>query len=181
MRYNKNRMNATPRFWTVIIMIFMAAGARLVPHPWNFTPVAAMALFGGAHLTNRRLAFFIPLSALFLSDIFLGFYKNMPFIYGSFALIVAIGLWVRRHRSLVRIGAGALAGSFSFFLITNFSVWLMESIYPQTFSGLLTCYAAAIPFFRHTLAGDLIYTTLLFGSFYLAEKHFPRLAETSTI
>jgi hypothetical protein len=164
-----------PRLLALLTAILAAAALRLVPHPPNFTPIGAMALFGGAYLGRRGLAFVAPLAALLLSDAVLGFYRGMDFVYASVALIVVIGWWVSSRRTPLRIGAAALASSVSFFAITNLGMWLFSGFYPLTSAGLAACFAAAIPFFQNTLAGDLFYTALLFGGFRLAELMVPRL------
>jgi hypothetical protein len=156
-------------------MILAAAASRLIPHPPNMTSVAAMALFGGAMLDDWRLAFVVPLSALFLSDLVLGFHSQMFVVYGTFALIVCIGLWLQRHRSAALIAGAALTSSLLFFLTTNFGVWASDQMYPHTLAGLVTCYTAALPFLRNTLEGDLFYTLVLFGGFALLEWQFPKL------
>jgi hypothetical protein len=166
-----------PRFTTLAGLIFLAAAARLIPHPPNFTPIAAMALFGGASFSDKRLAFGLPLAALLLSDAVLGFYHGMPWVYGSFALIVCLGRLLPSRRQLLPITGMALAGSVLFFSLTNFGVWISDGLYPRTIGGLTTCYVAAIPFFRNTVAGDLVYVAMLFGGFALAEKRFPILRE----
>jgi hypothetical protein len=158
-------------------IIALAAALRIAPHPWNFTPVGAMALFSGAVIKNRRLAFVVPLLALFLGDIFIGFHKLMPIVYASFLVSVAIGFWLRDRRSAGRITAATLAGAIQFFLVTNFAVWAFGLTYPRTTAGLIACYAAGIPFFWNTLAGDAVYAVLFFGTFALAERLFPALSE----
>ena len=170
-----------PRLTTLTAMIFLAAASRLIPHPPNFTPFAAMALFGGAYISDRRLAFGLPLAALFLSDAVLGFYHGMIWVYGSFALIVCLGLQLQSRRRLLPVAGAALAGSVLFFALTNFGVWISDGMYPRTLEGLAACYVAAIPFFQNTIAGDLLYTALLFGGFALAEKKFPALRESTAV
>ena len=150
-------------------MILTAALSRLIPHPPNFSPVAARALFGGATFAGKRLAFVLPLAAMFLSDLILGLHPLIPVIYGCFALIVCLGFWVRRRQSVWRIGGAAFFGAILFFVITNFGVWAIGSFYPKTGSGLLACYIEAIPFFWNTLASDLCYTAVLFGGLRAAE------------
>jgi len=154
--------------------IVAAAALRLVPHPPNFSPIDAMALFSGAYLGRRWVAF-APLAALFLSDLVLGFYHGMATVYATVALIVAIGWSLSSRRSPLRIAGAAVAGSVTFFLITNFGMWLFSGFYPLTSAGLAACYVAAIPFFQTTVAADLVYAGLLFGGFALAEHFLPRL------
>lgn len=167
--------NLAYRTLFALILIVLAAALRIAPHPWNFTPVGAMALFAGATLKDRRLAFLFPLLALFVGDIFIGFHKLIPIVYASFLINVAIGLWLRDRRTVARISLATLLGAIQFFLITNFAVWQFLSGYPHTPTGLLACYIAGIPFFWNTLAGDALYTALLFGSFAFAERYLPAL------
>jgi len=164
------------RILALLSAILVAAALRLVPHPPNFTPIGAMALFSGAYLGRRPLAFAAPLGALLLSDLVLGFYHGQLTVYFSVALIVVIGMGALRRVSPVRVGVAAVASSLLFFIITNFGMWLFSGIYPLTVLGLSACYVAAIPFFQHTLAGDLFYATLLFGGFRIAELLLPRIS-----
>jgi hypothetical protein len=163
-----------------LALILLSAGLRIAPHPWNFTPVGAMALFSGALLKDRRLAFLFPLVALFAGDIFIGFHKLLPIVYASFLINVAIGLWLRDRRTVARISLATLFGAIQFFLVTNFAVWWLLNSYPKTASGLAACYLAGIPFFWNTLAGDAFYAFLLFGSFALAERFLPAFREPAT-
>ena len=163
------------RVLAILSAILMAALLRLVPHPPNFSPIGAMALFSGAYLGRKALAFAAPLGALLLSDCVLGFYHGQVTVYFSVALIVMIGIAALNRVSPLRVGAAALAGSISFFVITNFGMWLFSGIYPRTLAGLEACYVAAIPFFQNTLVGDLFYAALLFGGFAVAEHLLPRL------
>ena len=163
------------RLIALLCAIAAAAALRLVPHPPNFSPIDAMALFSGAYLVRRWMAFVAPLAALLLSDLALGFYHGMATVYAAVALIVVIGWWLSPNRSVGRTAAAAFAGSVAFFVITNFGMWLFSGFYPHTSAGLVACYAAAIPFFQNTVAGDLFYTVLLFGGFGIAERMLPRL------
>lgn len=163
------------RLLLIVMAILTAAALRLVPHPPNFTPIGAMALFSGAMLGRRLLAFLVPLAAMLLSDALLGFHSGMPFVYASIALIVFIGWVALERRSPLRIGLAAIAGSVLFFLITNLGVWAAGNMYPHDAAGLAACYVAAIPFFQNTLAGDLFYAALLFGGFALLERMVPAL------
>ena len=162
-----------PRLALLITMVFGAAVMRLLPHLPNVTPITAMALFGGAYFSDKRLAFLAPLAALLLSDLILGLHDQMPVVYASFALIVCIGFWLQARRRWLPIAGAALAGSVLFFVTTNFGVWLFGSLYPKNSEGLVACYVAAIPFFGNTLLGDGLYTALLFGGFALAERWLP--------
>ncbi len=156
-------------------LVLAAAASRLLPHPPNFTPVAAVALFGGAHFHQRWQAFAVPLGAMLLSDLVIGLHALVPVVYAAIALAVPIGMWVGRRLGPVRVVAGALAGSILFFLVTNFGVWLEGALYPRTAQGLLAAYLAAIPFFRNTVAGDLAYSVVLFGGFALLQRLLPGL------
>ena len=153
-----------------LIFVLAAAFIRLIPHAPNFAPIGAMALFGGAYL-NKKTAFLLPLAAMALSDFFIGFdsITSRLTVYGSFALIVLIGFWLRRERSVGKVVLASITASVLFFIITNFGVWLAGSIYPKTLEGLVACYSAAIPFFRNTMAGDLFYSGVFFGSFELVK------------
>ena len=167
-------MNA--RILTLLAAILAAAALRLVPHPPNFTPIGAMALFSGAYLGRRgAVALVAPLGALFLSDLVLGFYRGMPTVYFSVALIVIIGWMALRRVSPIRVGGAAIASSVLFFVLTNFGTWLSSGFYPRTLAGLEACYIAAIPFFQNTVAGDLFYAAVLFGGFALLERTVPAL------
>ena len=136
-----------------------------------------MALFSGAYLGRRALAFAAPLAALLLSDLVLGFYHGMATVYAAVALIVVIGWAISgRRRSVVPVTVAAISASVLFFVLTNFGMWLFSGFYPRTEEGLVACFVAAIPFFQNTVAGDLFYTVLLFGGFRLAELVVPRLA-----
>ena len=163
------------RILALLSAILVAAALRLVPHPPNFTPIGAMALFSGAYLGRRAVAFAAPLAALLLSDLILGFYHGQATVYFSVALIVMIGIVALTRVSALRVGAAALASSVLFFLITNLGMWLFSGFYPRTLAGLEACYVAAVPFFQNTVAGDLFYAALLFGGFALAEHFVPRL------
>ena len=169
--------NLLYRTLLALAIIALAAALRIAPHPWNFTPVGAMALFSGAIIRDRRLAFFFPILALFVGDIFIGLHKLVPVVYASFLVSVAIGFWLRYRRSFGRITRATLLGALQFFLVTNFAFWAFGLSYPRNSAGLLACYLAGIPFFWNTLAGDAVYATLLFGGFALAERLFPALRE----
>ena len=163
------------RLIALLCAICAAAALRLVPHPPNFSPIDAMALFSGAYLGRRWLAFAAPLIALALSDLALGFYSGMLFQYASVVLIVMLGASALPRIGALRVGGAALASSGLFFAVSNFGVWLVSGMYPHTLGGLGACYAAGVPFFQNTVAGDLFYSALLFGGFALLERAVPRL------
>lgn len=163
-------------------MLILAAVLRIAPHPWNFTPVGAMALFSGAVFKDRRLAFAVPLLALFAGDLFVGFYKFqiMLVVYACFLLSVAIGLCLRNRRTIGPVSVATLLGAFQFFVISDFAFWVFGTSYPHTREGLIACYVGAIPFFFNMLAGDALYAALLFGGFALAERTFPAFRERTS-
>ncbi len=163
----------------MVLVAIILAGAcmRLLPHPPNVSPIAAMGLFGGAYLRHRWAGFVAPLAALFLSDLVLGFYPDMGIVYAATALTVCVGWWLRADRSPVRVVGAALAGSVIFFVVTNFGTWAFGAMYPHTAAGLASCYIAAIPFFQNTVAGNVVFAGLLFGGFALAERWAPSLRD----
>lgn len=160
-----------------IIIVVFGVLSRLIPHAPNIVPIGALMLFGGVYLPKKLL--FLPLLALFISDYFIGFYgTDMFYVYGSFALVGLIGLWLRLHKKPLFVISGVLTSSVLFFLITNFGVWAPpNNWYPHTFNGLIQSYTLALPFYRNSLIGDLGYTILLFGGYELthrlARKYLP--------
>jgi hypothetical protein len=169
--------NLTPRFLVLAGLILAAAFTRLIPHPPNFTAIGAMALFGGAYLSRKSFAFAVPLIAMFLSDIIIGFHPGMYAVYLSFILIVMVGMSLRNKKKLTNIFLASVSASVLFFIITNFAMWLTGTLYPKTAAGLAACFIAAIPFFHYTLLGDLFFVGILFGAFELAKVKFPQLSE----
>jgi hypothetical protein len=164
------------RITTLAGMIAFAALTRLLPHPPNFTAVTALALFAGAQFADRRMAFFVPLAALFATDLVLGLHSGMLFVYGCVAAMVLMGRFVGPRSAPLRVAGAAFAGSVLFFIVTNFGVWAMSGLYEKSLAGLTTCYIAAIPFFQNTLAGDLFFAALLFGGFEVMRRKVPALA-----
>jgi uncharacterized membrane protein len=167
-----------PRVALVTVIVVVTAGLRIIPHPMNFAPIGALALFSGAYFPSKRAAVLVPVLSLAAGDLFTGFHKLIPWVYASFLVSVAIGWWLRREKSAARIGAATLAGSAQFFLITNFALWASSiGSYPRTSAGLVECYTAGLPLLGNTLAGDAFYAALLFGGMALAERRFPSLRE----
>lgn len=142
-------------------LMVLGALVRVTQH-WNFAPVGALSLFGGARLRGWQ-AYLLPLVVMAVTDPLVGGYSRVtPLIYASFLINVWIGTRLRQSESPLAIGAASVAGSLQFFLITNFAVWI-GSTYPHTWSGIVACYVAAIPFFGRTLASDVFYSAVLFG------------------
>lgn len=154
-------------FFITTIFIIIAAATRLLPHPANFTPILAISLFAGAYLSNRTLAALIPVAAMFIADIFLGFHNLMLPIYALMVALSFAGRGLQENRTPLRIGGFTLAGSLVFFLVTNFLVWMTSGMYALNIAGLIQCYTMAIPFFQNQLAGDLFFSVVLFGSMHL--------------
>ena len=167
----------TPKFWVLTLMVFGAAFLRLLPHPPNFAPIAAMALFGGAYFSKKTFAFVIPLAAIFLTDLIIGIYSYAWIVYLSFALIVVLGIFMLKKVSVKKLLFTSLTASVSFFVITNFSVWALGTLYPKTPAGLLASYTAAIPFFQNSLIGDLFFVGVMFGVYELVKHKVPALAK----
>ena len=167
----------TPKFWVLTLMIFAAAFVRLIPHPPNFAPIAAMALFGGAYFSKKWAAFIVPITAMFITDLILGFHETMWAVYLSFVLIVVIGMLMLKEKKVSNVFFASVISSVSFFVITNFGIWLSTPYYEKTGAGLAMCYTAAIPFFHQTLLGDLFFVAILFGLFEIVKAKIPSLAK----
>ena len=152
------------------LFVIFAVVARMpfMPHPWNFTPVAASLLYFGARASRRQL--WVPFALLAASDVILTkFVYSYPLtwdqlvVWAWYAAILLLGTRLRESTSWLRIGGAALASSVSFFAVSNFAVWASGTMYPKTLAGLMTCYAAGLPFFRRGLAGDMLFTAVMFG------------------
>lgn len=172
-----NSKKISSRFLVLTGMVLAAAFVRLLPHPPNFAPITAMALFGGAYFTKKRLAFVVPLLAMFITDMIIGFHSTMWAVYLSFALIVVLGITMIKTVKFTNVFLATITASVLFFVITNFAVWAAGIIYPPTFLGLTECYTAAIPFFQYSLVGNLLFTGVMFGVFEIVKAKFPVLAE----
>jgi hypothetical protein len=148
--------------------ILLGAVLRVVPHPANFAPIAGMAMFGGAYL-NKKLAIALPLSAMIISDFFIGFdsWESRLAVYSCFIVSGLIGMYLRNNKNIATVVGGSLLGSLIFFLVTNF-VWLHPpTMYPHSLEGMMASYTNALPFFRNTILGDLFYTGVFFGAYEL--------------
>ena len=158
--------------WFCVFLIALAVVSRIVPHPANFTPIAALGLFSGACLRMQKF-WLLPLAALLLSDMVIGFYHPlvMVFVYAAFILCACLGrALLHERRSILMLGGTTLSGSVIFFILSNLGDWLAGLNYPLTWQGLLQCYTMAIPFFGNTLVGDLFYVTCLFGTYEICSQ-----------
>jgi hypothetical protein len=159
------------RLIALISIVSTLALYRILPHPANFTPVMAVALFAGAKSDDIRIAFLLPLLAMLLSDLVIGFHSTMLFVYAGMALAVTLGLLLRRRSGFVPVAAATLAGSLGFFVVSNFGAWLQSpALYSRDWSGLVAAYIAAIPFYQNSFLSDAVFTALLFGGWALAER-----------
>lgn len=152
-------------------IIITGAMLRLMPHWPNFTPVAAIALFGGTYLKRKSLAFLIPVAVMLLSDAIIGFHNTMIAVYASFLLIVLMGLYLKTKVSTLNMVVASLVSSTLFYLITNFASW-STGIFPYSndAAGLLQAYIAGLPFFFNGIAGDLFFNGIFFGAYYLITR-----------
>ena len=160
-------------------LIIMVVATRLLPHPMNFAPIGALGLFSGAYVMNRRV-WLIPLVALFISDLFIGFYTPLVMlsVYVSFAISAVLGRYVlSQKRSVIRISGTAVASATILFVLSNFTLWLTGMHYPMTSDGLTMCFVKAIPFYGYTLAGDFFYAAVLFGSYEGVKQWFDKEAK----
>jgi len=157
-------------FLVALIFILVGVSLRLLPHSPNFAPIAAIALFGGVYL-SKKISLVLPILALLISDIFLGFYQYslIIFVYGSFLLCVLLGFWLKKHKKWHIVLGVSLFCSLIFFFLTNFSIWAFTSWYPKTFSGIIQCYLMALPFLKNTVIGDLFYVGIFFATYEIVE------------
>jgi len=153
----------------IIAFMLLAVLFRLLPHLPNFTPITAIAMFGGLYFTNKTMAYLVPLFIMVMSDLFLGFHTISIFVYAAFILVSFIGTRTKKP-SVFTI----LLSSISFFIVTNLGVWLIG--YPKTWTGLVECYTLAIPFFRNSLLGDFFYSGVMILGFNYVQKKYLNLA-----
>lgn len=186
MKADASNTPLAPGPWVLAAMIAAAALTRLLPHPPNFSPVEAMALFGGAYFAARGMALLVPLLAMFASDLALAaihggtYFDYMAsagfwLVYACIALSTVLGFGLRGRVTGARVLGYGLAGSVLFFVVTNFGAWLGSAMYPQTLQGLAAAYVAGIPFLQWTVLGTLAYSALLFGGFALLRRQVPAL------
>ncbi len=151
-----------------ISLIVVGILLRFAPHAPNFTPVAAIAIFGGAYL-NKKYAILVPLALMAASDVFLGVHNVMLFTWGGFVLSALLGLWVKKNKSASRILSASFASALLFYIVSNFGVWLM-GWYPPTLDGLIRCYILGLPFLRNFTAATLLYTAVFFTAYELVAR-----------
>lgn len=154
-----------------VIVIAVAVLYRLFPHIPNVAPITALALYSGVYL-DKKVALILPLTIMLISDLFVGFHQTMLFVYGSFVITSVIGVWLKMHQSLRNIVGATVLSSVLFFIITNLGVWLEGQMYMRTMEGLITCYYMALPFFRNTFLGDLMYVGMFFGVHAVIKGYF---------
>lgn len=158
-----------------ILLVLLGITLRLLPHPANFTPVTAVALFSGVVLAPG-VALLVPLLVMIASDLVIGPHALYPLTWGCFFLVSLIGYLIRKNPGIGKIFFGTLSGSLLFFVVTNLGVFIFQNMYAKNFSGLVECFALALPFFRNSLAGDLFYTTVFFTVFALLKGSLKALA-----
>ena len=168
------------------LFVLAAMLLRLLPHPWNITPLGAMFLFSGATFRSKTESLAVPLAALLLSDyavIHFAYGGNYswfsPYTWGGFVIAGLIGWMLRPKITWARVAIASIAGSGAFFIISDFGVWVTWKLYPISIKGLAECYVAALPFFRNSILGDLAYTALMFGSYHLL-RHRQRALTAGT-
>jgi len=150
----------------------------------NFTPIGAMALFGGKYFSEKWKAYLVPLLTLWLSDLFLSyfvyyhkvvlFYDGFYWTYGSFALAVLIGSAIKKV-TVKNVVIASVAAALVHWVVADFGVWMDGRLYPKTVEGLITCYVAAIPYIKSMLLGNLLFSAIAFGLFEWAQKKYPQL------
>lgn len=160
------------------LLLVVGIGARVLQLPANFSPTAALVLFAAFHFRQPLTAVTLGVLTLAVSDLLIGVYEPllMVFVYVAMVLPAVLGRWLRRRFSVSRLGAATVGGSTLFFVVSNFGVWATSGWYGDGLAGLVSCYIAALPFFQHTLIGDLFWVGIVFGSWYLLTRPLPRQA-----
>ena len=154
-----------------VVIILSLSLTRLIPHPWNFTPILAVGIFSGFYFKQFYLGLFIVIFSMFLADLYLGFHGTMFFTYNALAIAVLLGHFIK-HFKFIEILLGGLASSVCFFIVTNFGAWLVLDMYEKNLAGLLKSYVLAIPFFHNTLISTFLYLILfkIFFELFLHKK-----------
>ena len=183
MHTQEHKLNSGFTYLVILaVLIALGIAGRLLPHPPNFTPMAAIALFAGFIFVKRYMAVVAVVAAMLLTDYFAFGYlspdwfasKSMMVVYLALLFPIVFRGFLQKKLGVLRIAGAALASSTVFFVATNFAVWAFSPMYEKTFTGIVLCYTMAIPFFQHTIAGDMMWTGIIFGS-YFALRHFSKL------
>ena len=191
----KNNFKFNPKALILIGIIFIASLSRLIPHIPNFSPLGAISLFGAAFFKEKWKAILVPISATWVSDLFINniiyshynlnfvwFYQGFHWVILSYIFIIFLGRFLLKNSlSIFRLGLGALFSGVIFFIISNFGVWMSGVMYSKDFAGMISCYLAGIPFFKGTILGNFFYVPVLFGTYYLLQKRFKILRNTKII
>jgi len=170
----KKIVSKIPENQIAILLVVVAVIFRLLPHPANFAPIGAIALFGGVYLKNKQ-AMWLPLAAMIVSDIIIGLHSTIFFTWGSFLFIAGIGIYLKTRKNIKNVILGTVLGSLVFYFVTNFGVWAVTPLYAKTTQGLIQCYLMAIPFFRNTLVSDIFYVAVFFGAYELVKNYQRKL------
>lgn len=177
-----NKINIS--YFVIISLIFFASLTRIIPHMPNFTPIGAIALFGGAYLNNKYHAFLIPIASLWISDLVLNnfiynfyteftwFYPGFLWQYASFIIIIMIGYFFLKKLNFKNVFSATVTSSFIFFIVTNFGVWISGTMYTMDLNGLIMCYVMALPFYKGTILGFMCYSAFLFGLLEFSKYKF---------
>ncbi len=172
-------MNNQKKYFIITLLILLACITRLMPHPFNFTAIGALALFSGSVISNKKLAFLIPTIAMLITDAIIGFHTSMIPVYLCFAITVGIGIKMVKQINVLSVPAASISASILFFLVTNLPFWYADiSLYPLTWQGTVESYTAAIPFFGNQIAGDLFYSASLFGVYVLLKQRYPAVVNS---
>ncbi len=167
------------------LAILIIASCEFLPHPMNFVPVTAAAIFAGLYL-DRRVAVLMPLASLFVADLFQGVsWIDVPFVYGSVAIAAVWAGQLKGRQSnlktfVPKVAGVTLGSSVIFFVVTNFGVWIMQDMYSKDWTGLVQCYVMALPFFKNALAGDLLFSCVFVGTYEIVSRGLHVWADAGT-
>ena len=183
MSTQEHKLNSGFTYLVILaVLIALGVAGRLLPHPPNFTPMAAIALFAGFIFMKKYMAVVAVVTVMLLTDYFAFGYlspdwfasKSMMVVYLALLFPIVFRGFLQKKLGVLRIAGAALASSTVFFVATNFAVWAFSPMYEKTWAGLVLCYTMAIPFFQNTIAGDIMWSGIVFGS-YFALRHFSKL------
>ena len=152
----KKNLKLLRNFYLPGIIILILAFSRIIPHPWNFTPILSAGIFLGFYFRQIFFSIFVVIFSMFLGDLYFGFHNTMIFTYLGLIISVLVGFFIK-NLYVSRILIGSILSSISFFLITNFGVWISSNMYSKNFEGLLQTYILGLPFFHNTLLSTIFY------------------------